>query len=103
MPGNPVLSKPPVFFHSRHHSHADGQQTREACEVDFSSRSAVDPEYYGIRYHKLKDREFKRPVSGAYYAVSLRYLPDVKWSDNYEPVEKVGNNIFIYYIEEERT
>lgn len=58
----------------------------------------VEPSYYGINYEGLSDKEFLVPSQGIYYAISSRYLADVKWTENMKPVDKVGYSIFIYYI-----
>lgn len=59
---------------------------------------SVDPAYYGIRYEKLQKDEFEKPVGGSCYAISARYLPDVKWAGSIVPMARVGGTIFVYRI-----
>lgn len=63
---------------------------------------SVDPSYYGIRYEKLHKDEFEKPVGGSYYAISARYLPDVKWAGSMVPMARVGGTIFVYHISADR-
>lgn len=56
----------------------------------------ADPAYYGIRYEGLDKKEYEKPTAGKYYAISVRYLPSVKWADKYAPLDKVAHTIFIY-------
>ena len=60
----------------------------------------VDPSYYKIDYKNMTQDEFIAPIKGAYYAISMRYLQSVEWTDTLKPVERVGGTIFIYHIEE---
>lgn len=59
----------------------------------------VEPRHYGINYEWLTDEEFKRPLPGNYYAISSRFLSNVKWTNDYTPIDRVAYTIFIYYIE----
>lgn len=60
------------------------------------------PEYYGIPYEEFQERENMSPIAGKYYAISSRFLPKIKWADQYAPIDKVAHNIFIYYIIDEK-
>jgi 4-amino-4-deoxy-L-arabinose transferase-like glycosyltransferase len=60
----------------------------------------ADPAYYGIQYEDLNKEEYEKPVAGKRYAISVRYLPSVKWADKYPPLDKVANTIFIYEFKE---
>ena len=62
----------------------------------------VEPGYYGIEYEEIDNIEFEEPVAGSYYAISSRFLGNVKWAKDYKPVDRIANTIFVYYIEEEK-
>jgi len=62
----------------------------------------VDPSYYGIDYEEFKDEEFDNPIIGAYYAISSRFLRNVKWTNDLKPIDRVAHTIFIYHIETRR-
>lgn len=58
---------------------------------------AVDISYYGIPYEKFTEEDYLLPEIGKYYAISTRYLKDVKWAEDYTPIAKIGHTIFIYH------
>ena len=84
--------------------------------VKFSYFGNVNPEYYGVNYEYLYSPSFVRkreadlfprclPVDG-YVAISATNLAGefidphdcYAWVRKYEPIEVVGNTIFVYYI-----
>lgn len=67
-------------------------------KIKYYCFATADPSYYGIKFEPFSEEDFNRPVIGAYYAISTRYLPAVKWSNAYRPIDKVGYTIFIYRI-----
>lgn len=71
-------------------------------EVNLYCFGTVDPAYYEIKRDEVfPEEELKTPVKGEYYAVSARLLVSVPWTDEYKPIDRVGYNIFIYYIDDE--
>jgi hypothetical protein len=71
-------------------------------EIKLLCFGAVDPGYYGIKYEDLTKEEYIKPISGKYYAVSTFFLRHLKWTDEYKPMAKIGNTIFIYHVRDDK-
>jgi hypothetical protein len=72
-------------------------------KINLYAFGTVDPSYYGIqRDEQFTEEELAEPLPGEYYAISARLLNTVRWSDEYEPIDRVGYNVFIYYIETDK-
>ncbi len=56
---------------------------------------SADPSYYGIKHEKISPEETVFPRAKV-YAISAHSLGTVEWSEEYEPVAKIGYSIFVY-------
>ncbi len=80
----------------------------DIAEVKLQYYGTSDIKCYGIKTVPITDKELlERPDAGYYYAMSAHYLARLKlaviegsgkldWLEEYEPVDIIGNTIYIY-------
>lgn len=54
-----------------------------------------DESFYGIPSTSMTDAEMEHPESKV-YAISVFFLDSIKWSQQYQPVKKIGYTIWVY-------
>jgi 4-amino-4-deoxy-L-arabinose transferase-like glycosyltransferase len=64
-------------------------------EISLLYFGTADPAKYGVNAVDITPQERQYP-RGKVYAVSVRYLGAVKWTEKYKPDAKAGYSIFIY-------
>jgi choline-glycine betaine transporter len=73
-----------------------GQSAEEFIEeISLLYFGTAEPAEYGLKAVNISPEEKKEPGKKV-YAVSVRYLGAVRWTDEYEPTAKAGYSIFIY-------
>jgi hypothetical protein len=75
-------------------------QKNDIQDITLYYFGTADPTFYGINHRKPSNRERLKPEKRV-YAISVRYLDSVEWTETREPDAKAGYSIFIYDLRNE--
>lgn len=73
------------------------QNIKEPIKMEYFWSGFLQPKYYGINFVQLKQND---PTQKGWIAIGSSALqsPEFNWLKKYQPVNIIGNSVYVYYI-----